>query len=53
MRDYLQLAKPRITLFVLITTWIGYHMAGGKDKELLVWVLLATALASATVGINR
>jgi len=50
MKDYIQLAKPRITLFVVLTAWIGYWLAGGRDNPLLVWTLLGVGLASTASG---
>ncbi len=50
LKPYWELAKPRIVLMVLITTTIGYRLAGGRDWTLLGWTLLATALCAAASG---
>jgi protoheme IX farnesyltransferase len=50
MKDYLALAKPRITLMVVLTAWIGYGLAGGKAGPVLGWTLLGVALASCSSG---
>lgn len=50
MKAYLELSKPRITLMVAVTAAIGYSLAGGRDRALLAWTLLGTALASAASG---
>jgi protoheme IX farnesyltransferase len=44
IRDMVSLAKPRITLFVLITTAGGLGLAGGVDLLTAVYTLLGTAL---------
>lgn len=43
-RDLLSLAKPRITLMVVITTAGGLALAGGVDAWTALWTLLGTAL---------
>jgi protoheme IX farnesyltransferase len=50
--DYLELSKPRMNFLVLVTTGVGYFMAGGgarllADRLLLLHTLLGTALAAA------
>lgn len=47
--DFLELAKPRIVLMVLVTTVIGYYLAAGgmKDALRLALTLLGTGLAAA------
>ncbi len=44
LRDVLSLAKPRITLMVLITTAGGLCLAGGVDPRTALCALLGTAL---------
>jgi protoheme IX farnesyltransferase len=44
VRDLLSLAKPRITLMVLITTAGGLALAGGVDPVTALLTLLGTAL---------
>lgn len=50
MRNYLQLAKPRIALMVALTTWLGWALAGGTASPSLVLVVLGSALAAAACG---
>lgn len=50
MKPYLELAKPRITLFVTLTAGIGWALAGGCATARLAAVLAGTALASAACG---
>ena len=54
--DLLALTKPRVTLLVLITTVIGFHlgMAGSTDFSLLLHTVVGTALvASGAAAINQ
>lgn len=44
VRDIVSLAKPRITLMVLITTAGGLALAGGVDLRTALYTLLGTAL---------
>jgi hypothetical protein len=44
IRDIVSLAKPRITLMVLITTAGGLSLAGGFDALTALYTLLGTAL---------
>jgi protoheme IX farnesyltransferase len=44
LRDIISLAKPRITLMVLITTAGGLSLAGGVDLRTALFTLLGTAL---------
>jgi heme o synthase len=44
VRDLVSLAKPRITLFVLITTAGGLALAGGVDLRTAIYTLIGTAL---------
>src|SRR5690349_8634142 len=44
VRDLVSLAKPRITLMVLITTAGGLSLAGGVDARTSLLTLLGTAL---------
>lgn len=44
IRDIVSLAKPRITLMVLITTAGGLALAGGVDTLTALYTLLGTAL---------
>ena len=50
MRDYLQLAKPRIALMVALTAWLGWALAGGTATPRLLLTLLGVTLASAACG---
>ena len=54
--DFLELTKPRVTLMVLITTFVGYYL--GSDSapgySRLVATLIGTALASGgTLALNQ
>lgn len=46
--DFLELAKPRITALVLVTTAFGFFLGGRgiHSARLLVWTLLGTALVA-------
>jgi protoheme IX farnesyltransferase len=46
-RDYLELAKLRITGMVTLTAWVGFVLAGGEGIGLLTATLLGTALVAA------
>ncbi len=50
VRTYLELAKPRILVMVLVTTAIGFWLSGGSGAGALAWTLIATALASSASG---
>lgn len=50
MRNYVQLAKPRISLMVALTTWLGWALAGGTATASLFLVVLGAALAAAACG---
>ena len=50
MNAYLELSKPRITAFVVFTTWLGWRFSGRPDAAALWWTLLGTGLASAAAG---
>lgn len=55
---YLELTKPRITCFILMSTAIGFfcaeHRFGGFDAWVLLHALLGTALmASGTAALNQ
>lgn len=47
---YLELTKPRITSFVVLTTWLGWRFAGRAEAPELWWTLLGTGLASSASG---
>lgn len=47
---YLELTKPRITAFVVLTTWLGWRFSGRPEAPELWWTLLGTGLASAASG---
>lgn len=51
--DYVELAKPRIALVVLVTTFAGMWLAAGPSltAPLVIFTLLGTCLASASAGI--
>lgn len=54
--DYLALGKPRVVLLVLVTTWVGFHVArpGFAESGRLLHALLGTALAAAgTMALNQ
>jgi len=56
--DYLALTKPRITVFILMSTAIGFlcgeHIVGSWNWALLLHTLLGTALiASGTAALNQ
>ncbi len=54
--DYLALAKPRLNLLVLVTTWAGLYLGspGGVALPLLVHTLLGTALvAGGAAALNQ
>ena len=58
MSPYLELTKPRITFFILMSTAIGFlcgeHIAGGWNWVLLLHTLLGTGLiASGTAALNQ
>jgi protoheme IX farnesyltransferase len=58
MSSYLELTKPRITVFILMSTAIGFlcgaHAEGGWSLFTLFHVLLGTALiASGTAALNQ
>lgn len=48
LRDFIVLTKPRITLMVVFTTWVGFLLAspGPLDGARLAQALLGTALAA-------
>jgi protoheme IX farnesyltransferase len=50
MKDYLQLAKPRIAIMVALTAWLGWALAGGSAVPALVLMLCGVTLASAACG---
>ncbi|MEQ1920100.1 MAG: heme o synthase [Elusimicrobiota bacterium] len=50
MKNYLELAKPRIALMVALTTWLGWALAGGTATPSLFFVVLGASLAAAACG---
>ena len=52
MKDYLALAKPRITMMVALCAAAGYMLAshGPVDWPRLLWTVAGVALASASTG---
>ncbi|WP_428390099.1 heme o synthase [Mucisphaera sp.] len=46
LRDYLELSKPRITIMVVLTAWVGYAMAVAMEN----WN--ATVIAAMTAGVG-
>ncbi len=50
MRNYVQLAKPRIALMVALTTWLGWALAGGTATPSLFFVLFGATLSAAACG---
>ena len=56
LSDYAMLAKPRVVLMVLITTYVGFYLGSrdGVDLLRLLHTLLGTALAaSGTMALNQ
>jgi protoheme IX farnesyltransferase len=54
--DYVELAKPRIVLMVLVTAFVGFYLGSESvpDYPKLVQMLLGTALAAAgTLALNQ
>jgi len=54
--DFFELTKPRITLMVLVTTFVGFYLGSHSipDYLILVQTLLGTALASGgTLTLNQ
>jgi protoheme IX farnesyltransferase len=50
VKNYLELAKPRIALMVALTTWLGWALAGGTATPSLFFVVLGASLAAAACG---
>ncbi len=50
MKDYLELAKARIALMVVLTAAMGYYLGGGRDLAVLAWTILGTGLTSCSTG---
>ena len=51
MKDWLILAKPRITVMVALCAAAGYALApGSRDGARLAWTILGVALAAASTG---
>lgn len=46
--DYFSLGKPRITIMVCMTTFVGFFLASktGVDRALLIWTLISVFLVS-------
>lgn len=56
LADYAMLAKPRVVLMVLITTFVGFYLGArdGLDLVRLLHTLVGTALAaSGTMALNQ
>src|SRR4051794_38169458 len=56
LADFLELTKPRVTLMVLVTTFVGYYLASDSAPGLmhLIATLVGTALASGgTLALNQ
>lgn len=54
--DFLELTKPRVTLMVLVTTFVGYYLGSDSSPgySRLVATLVGTALASGgTLALNQ
>jgi protoheme IX farnesyltransferase len=54
--DFLELTKPRVTLMVLITTYVGYYLGAGATSGYarLIAAIAGTALASGgTLALNQ
>ena len=50
MRDYFALCKPRIALMVVLTTALGFSLAGGRLGPSMLWTLLGTGLSACACG---
>ncbi|MFI5360963.1 MAG: heme o synthase [Elusimicrobiota bacterium] len=51
MKDWLALAKPRITFMVALCAAAGYALApGAHDRARLAWTIVGVALAAASTG---
>jgi protoheme IX farnesyltransferase len=50
MKSYLALAKPRIALMVVLTTALGYALAGGASDWKMLWTLVGTGLSACACG---
>lgn len=50
MKDYLALCKPRIALMVVLTTALGFSLAGGRPGAALFWTLLGAGLSACACG---
>lgn len=51
MKDWLALAKPRITVMVALCAAAGYALApGARDRARLIWTVAGVALAAASTG---
>jgi heme o synthase len=56
LADFFELTKPRVTLMVLVTTFVGYYLGADQSSGYarLVATLLGTALASGgTLALNQ
>jgi heme o synthase len=56
LADFLELTKPRVTLMVLVTTFVGYYLGGEQAPGYarLIATLAGTALASGgTLALNQ
>jgi protoheme IX farnesyltransferase len=54
LADFVELTKPRITFLVLVTTAVGYRLAGGLDAAAFAALLAGTALvAGAASALNQ
>ncbi|HEY2664425.1 MAG TPA: heme o synthase [Candidatus Binataceae bacterium] len=56
VRDYYELAKPRVVSMVLVTTAAGYYLGSGQNLNLrgLIDLLIGTTLcASGTLALNQ
>jgi protoheme IX farnesyltransferase len=54
VRAFVELGKPRVVLMVLVTTFVGFDLAGGPVGTVLWHTLLSTALAaSGTLALNQ
>jgi protoheme IX farnesyltransferase len=54
--DFLELTKPRVTLMVLVTTFVGYYLGAEQSSSYarLIATLVGTALASGgTLALNQ
>jgi protoheme IX farnesyltransferase len=50
LKAYLALCKPQIALMVILTSALGYFLAGGQAGAVLWWTMLGTGLSASACG---